>query len=61
MRDQYAGDVSDLLKFAFLRALAGAMDRMPDRQELLVIKRRARDRACRTSLQGSEIEPLGLI
>jgi len=24
MRDQYAGDVSDLLKFAFLRALAGA-------------------------------------
>jgi hypothetical protein len=22
MRDQYAGDVSDLLKFAFLRALA---------------------------------------
>jgi hypothetical protein len=24
MRDQYAGDVSDVLKFAFLRALAGA-------------------------------------
>lgn len=24
MRDQYAGDVSDMLKFAFLRALAGA-------------------------------------
>src|SRR6478735_2674103 len=23
MRDQYAGDVSDVLKFAFLRALAG--------------------------------------
>lgn len=23
MRDQYAGDVSDFLKFAFLRALAG--------------------------------------
>ena len=24
MRDQYAGNVSDVLKFAFLRALAGA-------------------------------------
>ncbi len=24
MRDQYAGDAGDLLKFAFLRALAGA-------------------------------------
>src|SRR6266481_3926106 len=24
MRDQYAGDVSDVLKFAFIRALAGA-------------------------------------
>jgi hypothetical protein len=23
MRDQYAGDISDVLKFAFLRALAG--------------------------------------
>jgi hypothetical protein len=23
MRDQYAGDISDLLKFAFLRAIAG--------------------------------------
>lgn len=28
MRDQYAGDVSDLLKFAFLRSLAGANRRL---------------------------------
>jgi hypothetical protein len=28
MRDQYAGDVSDVLKFAFLRALAGADRRL---------------------------------
>jgi hypothetical protein len=27
MKDQYAGDISDVLKFAFLRALAGS-DRM---------------------------------
>lgn len=28
MRDQYAGDISDVLKFAFLRALAGADRRL---------------------------------